>query len=138
MTTIDGNSNLVRNTVIAAGVGAVAQGALNVVSQNKVLKDPQKYLDGMKMLRDCYAGQVKEILKNDNSKTMKEVMRKFVTTINKNTKKAIGIIKDLQKTGKINWKNAGKAAGFGAAVLGGAYLVYRGIKALFTPKAKNV
>ena len=40
-------------------------------------------------------------------------------------------VMDLIKAKKINWKITGKAAGIGAALVGGLYLIYRGIKGMF-------
>jgi len=120
------DTSVVKGTAIAAGTGAGLYAIGNFALQKHVIKNAPRYIEGFKMV-DSFAKETISALAND--KTKKGILNKKYIEYSLNKAKEYF---NVATTKKISGKLLGKAALVGAAVFGGAYLAYRGIKALFT------
>ncbi len=127
-------SGVVSGTIKAGLIGAGVAGTMNALCQRAILKDPQAYIKDIVTKRADLAKEVKELLKTDG--VNKSSVKNFVHFVNKLTKNARKVGEEFAKTGKFNWTRLAKRAGIGAAVVGGVYLAYRGVKALFSSNDK--
>ncbi len=114
---VDSNSSSVLGGTIGAGVvGAGVYGISDLCRQKFLLGNP---LAAKGLVKDTFNKALKA-----ESAGKKYLADAF-----------LNVASDLEKivnTGKINWKMAGKTALTGGLLIGGLYLAYRGIKALFT------
>ena len=117
--------SLLKDTVIAGGVGAATFGVFNYIGQRNIIKNADTIV---KAFRENGVAQIKNIRQQmGNTPEAKEA----VCTVGRATFGAIKYVRNLAKNG-INGKQLASAAAVGAVLVGGIYLVYRGIKALFT------
>ena len=103
-----------KRTAITAGVAAGISGTLNYFGQKNILKNAAS-------LTDTYKTTL-ETLKGTDAAAFVEKSWKGIN--------------DIIAKGKVDWKMLGKTAGKSALWLGGIYLAYRGIRALFNRNDK--
>ena len=119
------SSTLLKDTAIAGGVGAATFGVLNYIGQRNIIKNADTIV---KAFRENGVAQIKNIRQQmGNTQEAKEA----VCAVGKATFGAIKYVRNLVKNG-VSSKQVAGAAAVGAVLVGGIYLVYRGIKALFT------
>jgi len=118
---VNNQTSVLKGTTIAAGIGGTVGAARALYTQHKWLKNPVECAD--KFTRSLHEMNLAEALhgKNPFFPFAKKLCQSGLDTI---------------KSGKINWKLVGIGAAYDAVLLGGAYLAYRGIKALFTKSDK--
>ena len=118
------STEILKDTAVAASVGAVVSGTGNLIGQYVVLKNPTKWKDlAEKGIESCKT--LEKAITSGNG-----VHPSYAREISKCQK-----LLDFIKNGKYDFKSIGKTAGIGALVVGGTYLAYRGLKALFTSKS---
>ena len=120
-------NHTVRNTAVAAAVGASAATISNYITQQHILKHPESVVD-------TFTKYIAEL-------SAREPKTQFAKELNANRLKGarehLAYVEELIKSGKVNNKELGKAAAVGAIVTGCAYLVYKGIKSLYRSYAIN-
>ena len=121
------SSGLLKGTVIAAGTGAVINGGWNYLNQKSFIKNAGAIKQGIRENALTYIKVLRETL-GDTAEA-----KRFITSIGRAAFNKIKCVNNIVKKG-VNYKAVGKAGAVGAVIVGGGYLVYRGIKALFTSK----
>ena len=122
------SSGVMKGTVISAGIGAAVMGGINYAAQKSIIKNPTRIIESLKQVGASGIRAIKEAY--GNTTEAKQIALEYGRVVlNK-----IRGIRDFAAAGKIDFKSLGKTAGVGALVVGGIYLAYRGIKALFTSK----
>ena len=116
----------VRNAGLAAAVGASIGTINNYITQDYILKNPQKMLDSYD----------KAISNVASRKTDSDTIRKIYQATVESLSEAKQEAQELIKSGKINNKNLREMAIGGALAGVTIYGLYRGIKSLITPKNK--
>lgn len=111
-------SSVIKRTVVAGAIGAGVTAATNVGIQY-ALKKSSTFMktaeENISRTKDMFSGS-------------KSIFAKYMNW-------ASGVYEGMinaVKNGKFDYKALGKTAGVGAAIWAGTYLVYRGVKALFT------
>ena len=107
-------------TMAGAGIGAIG----SYLVQDYTLKNPAKVLDSY----------TKAMVDVATRETKSATLRKIYDASGKRILENFNAAVELINSGKINNKILGMAAVKGAVVGASVYALYRGIKALFTPK----
>ncbi|MCR4881065.1 MAG: hypothetical protein K6A44_03840 [bacterium] len=112
-----------KNTALAATLGASAATICNYTTQNHILKNPDAAIDAFtKHIADLSSREA-------NGTFAKELLASKI----KGAQDALVAAQELIKSGKINNKMLAHAAVVGAAVTGCGYIVYKGVKAIVKP-----
>ena len=122
------SSGVIGGTLVSAGIGAGVTGGMNYLGQRTIIKHPKEVIKNLKKTADNVAKSIKANF--GNTAKAKKAIAEYRKGINEQIKK----FNEMAKTGKIDLKMLGKAAAVGAVVVGGIYLAYRGVKALFSNK----
>ena len=120
------SSGVVKGTVISAGVGAGVLGGLSYIGQKNIIKNPEAVITNLRKIGAAGMRAIREAIANP------EEAKKAALEYGRGVMAKIREVRDFAKAGKIDFKVLGKSAAVGAVVVGGIYLAYRGIKALFT------
>ena len=115
----------VQNAGIATAVGAGLTTIGNYLYQRQALKNPAKMLD-------TYTRAMTDIATRE---TKSATIRKIYDAAGRRVLENFNKISDVIKSGKVSNKMLANSAALGALAGASVYVVYRGIKALFTPKA---
>lgn len=130
-------SSILKGTLIAAGAGAIVSGGISSGLQLALIKSDTfknnmlKKVDNLKSatimstrfeVKDCkiFAPTAQNIERVNNSLASLDKIRDAINLRN--------------STKKIDWAIVGKAAAKRAAIVGGIYLLYKGVCALFSKK----
>ena len=118
---VNNKTSVVKGTVASGAVGAAIVGTAEYFTQKGLLKTPAKI--------DAW---VKNLAELKNTEITSNIGKRINDFCIKYIENGINSAKKLIESGKVDWKVIGKMGAIGAVVLGGTYLAYRGVKALFT------
>jgi len=118
---VSNKQQTVRNTGIAAGIGALGLGAKEVIKQKKILAHPDEFI----MQATAEANKAKRFSTPFFAGSQEASEAAF-----KQIDNALEQFKSFATGGKLNFKQIAKTGAIGAAIGAGVVLLYEGVKKL--------